>query len=142
MSKSTGPLGETVAAKLVELEYVDVEVARRARHPLKPAELRAPERQLLGRKHAAQLAQDGARAPDGDPEVVQELRVDIGERQGRIGNGATMNLFMSGFHPQGTTGAFASTMFLSKSVPNFDKSLRNCSTSFFFSGGRSKPARR
>lgn len=27
----------------------------------------------------------------------------------RIGNGATMNLFMSGFHPQGTTGVFAST---------------------------------
>jgi len=26
----------------------------------------------------------------------------------RVGNGATMDLFMSGFHPQGTTGAFAS----------------------------------
>src|SRR5438876_556558 len=37
-----------------------------------------------------------------------------------------------------TTGACAFTMLVSKSVPNFENSLRSCSTSLRLSGGRSQ----
>ena len=84
-SRSGRTPGGTSARIALELQQVHVEVAHVAGHLLQPAEL-VPEALELGRReHPAQLALDRARAPDRDPEVVEELAVEIRDRALQVG---------------------------------------------------------
>ena len=68
-----------LAGHLVPLEQLHVEVAQRPGDRLHPLELRPQPRARRRRVHAPQLAQHRARAADRDPQIVQELRVDVVE---------------------------------------------------------------
>ena len=70
--------------EVAELEQLHVEVARRPGDPLQLLEAVAKDAQRLGREDAAQLALQRARAAHRDAQVVQELRVGVGERAGQV----------------------------------------------------------
>jgi len=67
-----------------EVEQLHVEIARLAGDLLEPAQLLAQVGERLGREDRLQLAQQRARAADGDAQVVQELAVDVGEGAGQV----------------------------------------------------------
>ena len=72
-------------AEAVEVEQVDVEVARGARDRLQPAKAVAEVLERLPLEHALQLTLQRARASHGHAQVVEELAVGVGERAGQVG---------------------------------------------------------
>jgi hypothetical protein len=82
-----GPVGRERRDELVPAEQVDVEVADRAGERLHPLELVAHMRALLFLVHGVELAQHRAGAPHRHTEVVEELRVEVGDRAGHVGLG-------------------------------------------------------
>ena len=80
-------LGRERRDELVPAEQLDVEVADRAGERLDPLELAAHVRAPPGLVHAVELAQHRAGAPHRDAQVVEELRVEVGDRPGHVGLG-------------------------------------------------------
>ena len=70
--------------ELVELEQVDVQVAAGPGRLLDPLEVGAEALELLRREHLLQLALQRAGPAHRHAQVVQELRVEIGERAWQV----------------------------------------------------------
>jgi hypothetical protein len=71
-----GVLAGHVQPGFAKCEHEHIHVARGARQPTQPGELGREVLDGVIREHVSDLAEKRARAPDRDPEVVQELRVE------------------------------------------------------------------
>ena len=85
---------------VVELEQVDVEIAQSAGLPAEPGELLAEAVHPPGRQDPSDLAQRRAGAAHRDPEIVQELRVEIAAQPVLVAPDRVEQLAMDAPHRQ------------------------------------------